>query len=548
MERDNQNKISMLLMAVGVLFIVIAGSIFVMTAWQYLPEFMKQVVLCAVSAGLFMGAHAASQKESLPKTETALFYLGTAFLGFFILSILGGIRGGSAELRMDALRAFVADVGMEAAVICRVYKTRSGFDFSISAVLMDGILVCSSLAFHAKYEVFILMLAVYLIALSFGDRRVRMRQEENTGFGIGMFVVYLLHGVLYSLLLFTVWFTDAFPGYRTLAVLVLVFITGMSRQESGHDILRLFNSLCIFGLTLVAVAETNMLFHWTERWGSLLLLAYGINLAVMVCMQRKEMFYIQFGFSLLAALFTACIQSVKRGAPVSEWISYHPYSFLTALALVFYMVRPGERDERREGLLKLAGLQMINGILLYVTWKWDILHSLTFFGVLTAIIWMGVVWIKDSQGKKILQTAALATIEMGMIVQCTGSGYGVEIACFFVGIGIVLFGCIWYDRDAVVRMVQFVLTCLILAVLLLNAMANRDMFHVFAVGMTGVIMLITAAIRESRRYVTAAAVTLALMAFYLTWRVWLSIAWWVYLFAAGVALIVLAARKEGKDS
>ena len=51
--KKNNNQISTLLLVVGVIFILIAGSIFVTTAWQHLSENGKRLILTATVAGLY---------------------------------------------------------------------------------------------------------------------------------------------------------------------------------------------------------------------------------------------------------------------------------------------------------------------------------------------------------------------------------------------------------------------------------------------------------------------------------------------------------------
>ena len=58
------------------------------------------------------------------------------------------------------------------------------------------------------------------------------------------------------------------------------------------------------------------------------------------------------------------------------------------------------------------------------------------------------------------------------------------------------------------------------------------------------ILLIVAAIKNNRVYVILSSVTLFFIAFYVTRSFWLSIAWWIYMFVAGVILVLIAVKKE----
>jgi hypothetical protein len=122
--------------------------------------------------------------------------------------------------------------------------------------------------------------------------------------------------------------------------------------------------------------------------------------------------------------------------------------------------------------------------------------------------------------------------------------YLTEWNCAVFALGIVLLGYIWYDKKQVVDQLQFILTCLLLVILLLRDVVSGGLGNVLLLGVTCVTMIVVAAVRNRRDYVIAASIALALIVIYITRAFWLSIAWWVYLFAAGVILIVFAVKKE----
>jgi hypothetical protein len=90
------------------------------------------------------------------------------------------------------------------------------------------------------------------------------------------------------------------------------------------------------------------------------------------------------------------------------------------------------------------------------------------------------------------------------------------------------------------------MTCILLALLLISDAFRGGLINVLIYGAACVGIIIAAAIRNSREYVIAASVALAMLVIYITRAFWLSIAWWIYLFAAGVVLIVFAVIKERK--
>lgn len=60
------------------------------------------------------------------------------------------------------------------------------------------------------------------------------------------------------------------------------------------------------------------------------------------------------------------------------------------------------------------------------------------------------------------------------------------------------------------------------------------------------VIFIGAQILRSRLWIRISGVIMVAVALYMTKGFWLSISWWVYLLAAGLALIIFAAFKEKK--
>ena len=73
-----------------------------------------------------------------------------------------------------------------------------------------------------------------------------------------------------------------------------------------------------------------------------------------------------------------------------------------------------------------------------------------------------------------------------------------------------------------------------------------SLLHVLILGVVTAILLGIAVVKEKRGYAMISGMVLLVIGIRLTWNFWCSIAWWVYLFAVGVAMIIMAIRKERK--
>lgn len=579
MERNQKGQISTFLMVVGVICIVVAGGIFVTTAWKYMPELAKQLCLLLAAGGLFAGSHVLAKSGRLRKTETALYYLGVAFTGFFIISILGGISAASSTVEMlpdngalplygttwkmyqiNAAKMLCAVLVMLIPTIIRAVRMQKGLDFCISVFFVDSMLICISTILEFNMEIFTLMLAGFILAFSVLDYW-RMKQiEENQGLDIAVGVSYLIHGII-CLPIIGVYLTDT-PTMETTVLLIFMIITATGVTFAGREqaVYRITNSISILWGSYVIINELNHLLMWTEETLPVLFAAFMVNVVIMICMNRKEMYYILLTFGLLVPFSQAFIMHRwDAETPETQWYSCLPFSIVFAVACIVLW-----RRERKDSFLKVAGMQLMTAVLIWLFVIYTICkvnagrigffdQYIVVFFLLNTILFLTIgLEIKSLKGKRIFATFALisgvlAGVTMAIAMVDVPEGYVTEWNCAVFGIGIVLLGCIWYDDKENVRIVQFVLTCLVLAVLLLHNLLGGEIGNVLILGIVSIIMLLVAAACNHKEYVIAASITLVLMIFYITRDFWLNIAWWIYLFVAGVVLVVLAVKKE-KDA
>lgn len=552
-----KNHISTFLMVVGVIFIVVAGSIFVSTAWKYLPELVKQLCLLSAAAGLFAGSHAVAKGGRLRKTEAGFYYLGVAFTGFFALSLLGGVSGVMQPdmqwtlQQMNAVKMLCAIGVMLIPTVIRVVLRKKGIDFSISVALGDCMLLCMGMATECSIQVFTLILAGYILVLSGLDYYTKKHFTEKTGLDMAVSISYLVHGIVG--LSFVVWANMADNDSYVIVMLqamVIAAATGITSASRPQTIYRVINSISIFWMVYTVVNALNEILVWTDEITPVIFMAFVLNLVIMVCMIRKEMFYIQ----LVFGIFMTYIQHFTY--LITGWHSdlnetYYPFTFALMAALIIWLARDRKTgaytEEAGLTLKRIAILQMAMGINMWFASKhYDYLGMA--FHLLAALTVLVIAEFFASHGAKaVWYTIALAAGELAVGKQPfldIPAGYRVEWMGFLFAIGIVLLGFIWYDKKKSIRVVQFILTCFLLVVLLLSNLLGGKLGNVLILGIACVIMLLVAAACNHKEYVIAASVTLILIALYITRGFWLNIAWWVYLFVAGVVMVGFAVKKE----
>lgn len=360
-------------------------------------------------------------------------------------------------------------------------------------------------------------------------------------------IVYLVHAVIYLPVAGLATLDSELDSLLPiLFALIPVLVTGITYFAEKNMIFRVLNSITIVWLVYVLCVNLNSTLNLTDKFPMTLLAAFVMHMFIMLFVDRRElqMFWVGIG------LMTPFIQLLTYVISWKTIHDYYPFSFVFAAgALLLYLkLKYIEQEEEicsRYGWI--ACLQTLVGILMWGAAK-DVETPFTICNILLAITLVIVAfWMQDQSIKSVLWTVALVFGEIAAWNQTLveiPAGYQVEWVCTTIGLGIVLLRYLWYDSEEDIDALQFVVTCLILGRLLLHNLSSGELGNVLFLGMVSIAILLVAAVKNQKKYVIAASVTLILLVLYLTRNFWLSIAWWVYLFVAGVVLVLLAIKKE----
>lgn len=559
MEKKQKNLISIFLLVVGVIFILVAGGIFVTTAWKYLPVLVKQLALLVVAGGMFGGSYVLSKNEKLGWIAETLFHLGNAFVGFFVIAVMGGVVENGAV--GNAFKVMVASGTMSALVGLKLMIKKSAFDFAAVSLLVDTLLISGCLAFETTFTAYMYWLAGFVIVLAVVDA-LQQKAKKEDGFALCVGITYLLHACAYSLLAgfcsLTISYADNKLVMDGIVLLgVVVGITTLSWMVRRNVAIRVLNSLVSVWFTFIAV---NGIFHIVsdvEDFGIVMVMVTLIVSVLMVWLKRAEVTGLLIAtavvlpYGQLLFYWMDALLGLFDGIDATWTTTYNPYSFIIGAAIfALYIVEYGCQDiltEWKESkLLKFAGLQMVTGCVMWIASKMTSSWGMVFFLLVTIDMLLMVTILNHETAKRVFQSFAMCAFIFATscqpFVEIPGA-FCVEWNCALVAIGIVLFRHIWYDKKDQFSIPYFITTCVLLAVLLLSNLNDGGIGNVLMLGMTGIVMLIVAAMQNNKKYVIASSTTLIILVLYLTREFWLSIAWWVYLFAAGVVLVLLAVKK-----
>ena len=557
MEENSKKIFSTLLLAVGVLFIVVSGGIFVSQTWQYLPDAVKKLCLVAVTAAFF-GGSLWTEKKGLGKAATALYYLGVCFTGFSVTGLLLMTEMEKSSMILLALAS------MSVPMVIRFWKERRIVDLILQVLLCDGMILCLADCFDLDIGGASLLATTVLSAMMAGLIVYCRRELTNAQDIIATAaVVYVIHTMI-SLpwTLIEIIFGHSFVCIVVPAFLILGSVTVLYLSCNKHVFLRIVQSfLSLYaGLAFfVGVFKQSIPeYDWTEFSFSVFG-AFLLGLILMIWLDRRELLLANValtGFYSMVQMGEFMIHGADR-----DGVMCFPYGIAMALALVAwkYFTNADISWKKIARFAILFGCVGLNGLAAYFSPTFASDYGMLFLMALGLFI---LSFITDDfrrlEGLKgllqsmslLMALIALLTKPIFPVVFHSADGMSVianfemEYICIFLGVGIVLLGIIWYDMFEEIRIVQLAGTCMLLATLLFHNLMNPALPNVLFLGLAALLMLVLATLFKKKAYALASAITLTIIVLYLTREVWLSIAWWVYLFVAGVGLVIFAIKKE----
>lgn len=585
----NQKNSATILLLVGVLFIIVSGGIFVSSSWQYIPDVLKRCFLAVLTAGFFLSSGFVEKKWELSRTSQGLYYLGVAFLGFTVYAL-------SWYFDMEVWgRVLAAQCGMSLAVTRRFLTGRKAQDGILQMILLDGMAVSLSFLWSGRWAEILVLTASVITVFHSIILRAYLEEGERTGSpsnpaaapflrwpeafralvsggqrgaGTAAAVFYVLHLVYAGL--FTFWVVladDVLLPFRLVPVLLLLLSVTILYDARRTKGLRWTQSFFLhFTCFALAVFLTRILCeHVSEELiSSFWWIWFLLSLTASFLMKRKEMFLAVMMANVLGSFGNLFFLSLDAAFGAESKLGF-PYAFAMAAAVLVWeaYIGFGLKKKTVGKIAALWGLAFLNQCLAVMpaeafreAYLGDYAHSVLWalnllilanllegsygasgaFRTLAMAVCFRVLW-----DNPVFDTV-IRTEEGDRIVNFT-----TEYTCVLLALCIALLGKIWYHKGKGLRRFQFSAACGLLAVLVMENVSSGNVFNVLFLAVSALVMLVTATICGSRRYSIASAVTLAFTALYLTRGIWTNVAWWVYLFVAGVGLVVYAVKKEKAD-
>lgn len=548
----NKNQISTCLMVLGVIFIVIAGSVFITKAWGDMSYELKLGILAVISVVMLSTSVLLSYKDILKKTATALYYIGVAFAGFFTTLLLIETTTLTQAYNGDEAIVLIVSLIVGALILFRFVFSRNVIEFATLYIIGYANAYTISALCGVEQEGFAIIMTVLFVGYAVVDGLF----NKNIFFKKSLYVCNLVFLINHIRSYVIVAFTHSVSVHSDESLVATIYCVGwiavfaimcVTRKE------KLFSNVLITSVYLGTYIILNNVLNYTgvcttDFEGDVIFTAYLINSIIVVALGNKAM--------LVAHGLMGMIAPYIQLSNISGEIK--PYTICFALTFIFCVFREmivkkvieKEKLDLQDCLYKIlaGGTQLVTGALIITASVLEEnMYTSIFFGMVAMTILFVTLISKEESSRKTGYTLTTVALVLGAFaIPKSGDfeGFKLEINCLAVLAGCFLFRIIWNNIKETIGLINYVITCVIMAILLVNNYAHAELANMLILGITGAIILIISAIMGSKKYVVMSCITLGLMAIYMTRELLANIEWWVYLFIVGVILVGIAIKKE----
>lgn len=602
-ERERQSSfIGAAALVIGVIFVALAGAIFVGTAWWTMPNVVKVVTIFGLSVMFFTVSTIAERVLNIHKTANACYLLGCSFLFFTV------IAAGCFQL----LGPWFSDEGVGP----HWWRVFSAGGFVMMAAMFWGIRRFSGRCYR-QVCLWSVTVNAALLLKAFGCS------------GAGIVQGLSLYASLWMLLALT---KKPFGNYRLFAVMHFIIFTGILMvQCQGSFLFLLFDhsfadlssvtgNLC----SMTAAAAVGGVLAWKEERGlakgifQLMVLelihfsTVGIPAVMGINVEPDQS--LMFMIALTAVFFSLGRNVFPRlrcsiGDVLETAVLLSSVLLLALLAVLCF------RERRIQVELLVSVL-----LLTYVVREWGksfaparVILPLVLWGIVVPASFLLEEYVAVEDAAKWLTVgygAALMAWDIvkrdvfgpgigvigGIMILMAAGGSEPEMECmwfFLLGLYALRFAeHVWYRKPALTasmmlltaaylhqpwiqwpeivelemlllpvagniyglgriwkqsrgaKSLQTIGYTVCLLILAIDAVITGELADALILEGTCLVIFLLAHIAGSRRWVRISGGFLVTVALYMTKDFWLSIAWWVYLLAAGIGLILFAAVRE----
>lgn len=356
---------TILLLAIGSIFVAVAAIIFVVKAWPYLEHVEKVLLMMFATFGCFGLSFLADRKLHIKGSASAMYYLGTVLSGITMVAILDENTMELLQKGFDLsyseiqdIKALATYLTMLVPVVIRLFKMKRGIDSIFAVALFDFAVYAFTDLITDDYEMISVIFCLVHSAILIAYERLKPTEEKSLLFGLK--IVVMIHAVIYFIMI------------QFVEMIIFAFEEGLA------------------AFILFLVLTTNafvMLWYYTRNKSILSLVATLANL-----------FCLTFGVAIIEVSFIPDVIAVEKGVLI--------------FALFIYAMKPifAVRGQKAEPVLKHVRFALNCLLMLILLW-----HNVN-EGELINVLIMGVIgavmlfWAVAKNDREYIVLAAVSLI------------------------------------------------------------------------------------------------------------------------------------------
>ena len=341
---------SNVLMVVGVIFILMAGGVCVSKAWNYFPLVVKQGCLFGIAMFGLSSSFVLVCKNRLHKTESALFYIGNAFLGYFFLSVMDSAYSGDGCGTWE--KSYIISLVLLIPVAIRLAVKKSIVEFVVGAVLLNWLMFSGYSLMEVGNSVCACMFALAgLIVCGISYVMKDYFRESNVSGDVMRIILFAQEAVVCYQLLFSVLFVSGTESIGEKICLGVALFEGIALaiymfMQLEEEAMQSVQFWIIVMLILILVCYNNVL----ESDLIVTIVSSVTCVALMIWAEWQK----QRKFILVAGLALA---SILLYATRAIWLSiaWWVYMMVAGVTMVGIAIWREKRAETKEGEDKQEG-------------------------------------------------------------------------------------------------------------------------------------------------------------------------------------------------
>lgn len=524
---NKKNYTTEIMLGIGILFVVIAGIIFASTAWTYLNDTGKQLVIGGVAVLLYILSYTSDKKFELKKTSIALFYIADVFSGIYVYLSTRGIITANMTLAL---------VVIAIPLLLRTVVKKTCADAALACITLNIALLASNEIFkdtRIECAIFAAVIAGYGLFRLFSND-VADRYIVTLAINIVVFVKMYFWCTIAVLLSKFKRDSYEFEGVVMLLSAAIILLITVEYIKNRKTAIRVIHSF-----TLLFVAFSGLWIFGISSHMSVFI----VMCALTALCARKEMLIATGVYGLFVKLI-----EIMAG-------EYDPYvivyvAFAMAVIVRWYIIGKISKKRVCEVGISLV-LQIVIELVHYANMHVECNGLFNMSIIVTVeLIALAILVIrrKEKTSYKLISCACISAsgILMSQNIVSIPENINCEYVCVCFLVGMLCATKVLSNVVGDIKDLRFVGVAFVIISDMVYNVNYGGAVNAIIIGVAGLVMLLVAAIAERREYLVLALSTLIITLLYVTKDLWTNLAWWVYLLIAGITLITIAIVREKK--